>query len=377
MTEKEIKGILDTNQKLTKEILASIIEKIKGLGKIFSPKLTIDEVFLKNWVIPYASQLEIVIGLRFIDFEHSPSYLKLALNELENAFVYSLDFANVERINSLNQIRCNLNTIIGDVQLLIQPRFNQPNLFGLDTSAEIARLSFFEQQNNQYTYLKNVVQIVESLLEKESFVVSQELITLLLLYGLQKYPYEKKYFSYLSVLGKALDDFGNAKVIGEINTKYDERYVIIDPLTKSNLATSINDLNIAEYRKLRKRIAKMIEIEEDKSLIDHNTEITLDLRFVKNEQDQTYQWYYKVEGTNLTNTGGAYSQVEVSTAILKALFKGLKAIVDNNLQKKKIIIKSPLEDCFSNDLLDNEENKSRMKTIKSLIATQNLTIKKN
>ena len=61
-------------------------------------------------------------------------------------------------------------------------------------------------------------------------------------------------------------------------------------------------------------------------------------------------------------------------ALLKGTFKGLKSLIQNGLVKKKIYILSSFGDIFNPSILSNDENKSRVKTIKALIEQNKLNI---
>ena len=140
-------------------------------------------------------------------------------------------------------------------------------------------------------------------------------------------------------------------------------YMVIDPGTGYlNLTEDVNDIKIGEYRKLRKAIAKLVDT---KSLKDLSTGVVkLNVTPQKNN-DGTYSWCYKIEDTNLTASGGTYtaSDDDTYTAIFKALLKGMKSIIDNNLNRKQVEIICPKKNILSNESGLSTENNARRKNV--------------
>ena len=98
-------------------------------------------------------------------------------------------------------------------------------------------------------------------------------------------------------------------------------------------------------------------------------EVTIDVNPIFDKVNKTFSWSYEIVGTDVRNSGGIYlnNETEYQTAVLKGIFKGLKVIVDNNLTKKKIILKCNYDGILSDKMKSTDENKSRMKTINALI----------
>ena len=142
-----------------------------------------------------------------------------------------------------------------------------------------------------------------------------------------------------------------------------KQYMVIDPGTGYlNLTDDVNDIKIGEYRKLRKAIAKLVDT---KSLKDLGTGVVkLNVTPQKNN-DGTYSWCYKIEETNLTASGGTYtsSDDDTYTAIFKALLKGMKSIIDNNLNRKQVEIICPKKNILTNESGLSTENNARRKNV--------------
>ena len=175
---------------------------------------------------------------------------------------------------------------------------------------------------------------------------------------------ENKYYRYLGVLVKGLEDFTQSK-----------KYELLDIVTGQNLSETVSELKMNEYRKLRKVLQKVTAMDEQKIQFDSQLEVVIDVNPIINN-DSTFGWHYDIVGRGNSNSGGNYpnNESDYQTAVLKGIFKGLKVIIDNNLVKKRIVLLCDYDDILSEKMLSNDENKSRMKTIKSLIEKHNLKI---
>ena len=96
---------------------------------------------------------------------------------------------------------------------------------------------------------------------------------------------------------------------------------------------------------------------------------------VKNS-DGTYSWNYKIEDTTINGGGGNYtnSDEDTYTAIYKAMLKGLKAIIDNNLNRKQVEIISPKADVLTSDKGLSNENNARRKNVLAFIDNNQIKI---
>ena len=206
-------------------------------------------------------------------------------------------------------------------------------------------------------------------------------------YALKEYCFALRYEDYLNAFVRGLDDFIMGKKIevpismynelGIIpNTDVKKNYSVIDPGTGSiNLTSDITEIKLGDYRKLKKAIAKLVDTKSSKEV--GSAEVKLNVTPNKNE-DGTYSWCFKIEDTSFMGMGGKYtsSNEDTYTAIYKALLKGFKAIVDNNLSRKGVKII-----CSKNNILeDNQdlsnENNARRKNVLAFIDNNNITISK-
>lgn len=227
-------------------------------------------------------------------------------------------------------------------------------------------LKAFEEASKTYTLLKNTLLLINHFIDSEDIKnINTYLIVNLLLTSIKKDNTESKYYKYLQSFMKLLDEVLN-------NKKFELKEIVSDNLMTLNLT----EAKLVELRRLRKVISKAIQVEEDEVKFDSATEVIVDVNPILDEQNNTYAWSYALIGRNLENSGGIYpvNEENYQTAILKGVFKGLKAVVDNNLSKKKVILKCDYEGILTSKMLSNDENKSRMKTINSLIEANNLKV---
>ncbi|HHU24008.1 MAG: hypothetical protein PHG08_04825 [Bacilli bacterium] len=268
---------------------------------------------------------------------------------------------------------------------------NETYWFDIDPQLkEIKEVEFVNNANSEYTLFRNTVIIIKNACNDIGLkTIDEAIIETILYHSLRHYQITNKYYDYLDAFVKGMDDFfaplpievGSAmyqKLGLSEPEKFDHKYIVVSPGNpKLNLAGDLNDLNIGDYRKLRKKVAKMLENPKvDPFLFDQSTEVVVDVNPAVDKLTGKLKWRYIILGKNLTNSGGEYNNDEVSqqTAILKAIFKGLKALEANNLFKKKIIIQAEYEDFLGSRMLSTDENKSRMKTIKAFIEKNKLNI---
>lgn len=243
---------------------------------------------------------------------------------------------------------------------------------------------FIEELNSKYSYFKNVYKVLKHLLSELNIeIINDYTLVILLAYALENYYQGNKYENYMYAFNSALDDLISQKKI-ELNQEYQyctpklnslsKGYIIVDPYNNLNLAANLNDVNISDIRKLKKKIAKMYEVISN----DVGSGIlTLNINPVVND-DNTLSWSYDVVGRNLKNNGGTYANndVEYVTATLKGYFRGLKAIISSNIYNKNIEVVTSIPDllkCVEKDPSEAENN-SRRKTITKYIEDNKLLI---
>jgi hypothetical protein len=105
--------------------------------------------------------------------------------------------------------------------------------------------------------------------------------------------------------------------------------------------------------------------------------IVLNINPLPIKDTNEFSWSYQIEGSNYNNTGGAYqnSEDQLLLAMYKGLYKGLRAIVDNNLNRKNIEVICKKQNILKLTTNVSQENLSRIKNIEAYIENNGLIIK--
>lgn len=359
MNEKEFKKIItdETSNSSYKANLNNLLGKlVLNLKDNLNPKITLDNysfasfeafgIYTTDKVVNVCLDLNSPIDNKVLEST-------LFFNSLENALIL-LKATKLEK--TLNGFK----TIIDDIEYNIEIKND------IKPTEYIKELvNIIDNASNQYTLLKNALCLVNYFIKSEDIKdIDYKVIVSLFLKNLKLNDIENKYYKYLSVLVKGLEDFTQSK-----------KYELQDVVTKQNLTDTVSELKMNEYRKLRKTLQKVATLEEQKIQFDSQLEVLIDVNPVVNN-DQTFGWRYDIVGRGNSNSGGNYpnNEADYQTAVLKGIFKGLKVIIDNNLVKKRIVLLCDYDGILTEKMLSNDENKSRMKTIKSLIEKHNLKV---
>lgn len=258
--------------------------------------------------------------------------------------------------------------------------------YELTNNLESKRIKFVEIVNKEYTYFRNAMQIIRYYRDEQQLNhISGYLLEILMYYSLKEYCFDIRYEDYLNAFLKGLDDFINGKKIEVESNIYHELevtpvddikkgYCVIDVATgKINLARDVNEISIGDYRKLKKAISKLVETKSSKDMA--TAPVKLNISIIKNN-DGTFSWSYKLEGTSYYGNGGSYTNEaeDTYTAIYKALLKGLKSIVDNNLNRNHVELSIPKADALTSDKGLSVENNARRKNVLTFIENNRIKI---
>ena len=361
MTEKDFKKIISDqeskqeNKVVFNELKDKLIEKVK---KHLHLGIEIKDTKLSDWSALgiYTSNV-VTISLDVVTPVINKQYeTNLIFNEFEN-IMYFLNASKVERFNNY------LKVLLNDVTYILELKSD----YLTPVTYLQAFLKKLEDKCKCYTLFKNAMSIVNYFINQDSIEdINVFFLTNLFIKALEKESVENKYYKYLGQFIKALDDFTNNK-----------KFEISDFVDSDNLMNlSMTEAKLSEYRKLRKALVKAVAVEEEQIKFDTQYEVLINVNPIFNEATKTFAWHYSLVGKNISNSGGVYSnnEIEYQTAILKGVFKALKAVVDMDLAKKRIILKCDYEGILTSKMLTSDENKSRMKTINSLIDNHNLRI---
>ena len=108
--------------------------------------------------------------------------------------------------------------------------------------------------------------------------------------------------------------------------------------SNNNLTDNMSEVALGEYRKLKKVLSKLVDTKA--VLTTSNAIVKLNINPTPIKDSDEYAWSYKIENSDFTSNGGSYQNnpEQLLTAMYKGLYKGLRAIVDNNLNRKNVEI---------------------------------------
>lgn len=392
MTEKEFRRLVTDLEILSEERLEleKSLEFVKELlTKNLSKYINVIDVkkggaWAKGTMLNDTDEIDILVLVESkLD---KPFVLKneAVLNEIINAFIYEacdiLKLSDISKNTQLNIVSIKLSKCIINLHIKYQ---NEQYLIN-DVDKQI---QFVEIANRDYTYFRNAVKIIKYYKETQKINVSGYIIEILLYYSLTEYFKDNRYESYLGYFIRAIDDFIKGKIIQvtpdiyeklEVSPIYDnkKKYMILDVSNpKNNLVEGISEININEYRKLKKVLSKLADTKQDLSF-GTNAKVVLNINPVAIKNSDEYSWSYTIENSDYHNAGGSYKNTpeEMLTAMYKGLYKGLRAIIDNNLNRKNVEVISNRKDLLKIVDTTSEENRSRIKNIEAYIENNNIVM---
>ena len=353
MTEKEIKKMINDlellpNEKETLENHINILENIFMNNN--DTNFHFDEIF-KTGSYSYGilihdeKKIEIVIKMSCqVEFNEQIKQ-KLIMNYLNND---SFDI-----------------TFNDDIQISVKVILDSNIL-----EKELMRKSFIDEENRKYSYYKNVLKFIKYYAnELKMQKLNDYTMASLLSYGLHKAVGNVHYSQYVQAFLSSLDDLLQEKKLNEHDNMLftNQKYVVVDPIDENiNLTSHLDEVSLTEIRNLKKRLQKLFEVAQEEIL--GSGQLILDVTPIYNEEKDCYAWNYKIVNTSYIANGGEFKNnpFEYKTAILRALFKGLKFIIDSeHIYTKTILIRGCDESilkCIEKNV-DEQENNSRRKTI--------------
>ena len=314
---------------------------------------------------------------------------QLIINTLTNTVAYLFDSikkpSDIEYIPILNIVSFNIDEVFYNIYVRYENN-NQEDIEFINSKQLEKHVLFTEFANRDYTYFRNTMVIIKHFRNEQKINISGHILETLLYYSLNEYFKDNHYETYLNAFIRGIDDFLKQKQIeisDDILKKMEvsketatihKGYVIVDPTDPTiNLTAGITEIKINEYRKLKKAISKVI----DASSQDLSKEQVI-LHIDPKEENGKYIWSYEIENSRYHTDGGSFTINEENylSACLKALSKGLKTIVDNNLNKRQIKLVCKYNDLLTKSDLLSSENTSRRKTIIAYMEVNNITIAK-
>ncbi len=400
MTEKEFRKLVSEQEvtKIQKEQIQEKFEYIKNiLDKHQDYYKLVDYFkagsFAKGTMLNSNNSYDMVVVVEPIVKKVFSLTNKVITNEIINAIICEIPEITKSSDIKFDELKNVITFKLGEDTINIIVYYNDVN--GIEdlptiylSENEKKRIQFVELANRDYTYFRNAVQIIKYYRDEQKInQISGYIIEVLLYYSLREYCFDTRYEDYLNAFLKGLDDFIGGKKIEVYDRMYQELnvtkqeiakkgFMVMDVATGTiNLSEDVNEIKIGDYRKLKKTISKLVDT---KSVKDLGTgPVKLNVTPIKNN-DGTYSWNYKIEDTTINGGGGNYtnSDEDTYTAIYKAMLKGLKAIIDNNLNRKQVEIISPKVDALTNDKGLSNENNARRKNVLAFIENNQIKITK-
>lgn len=398
MTEKEFRKLVSEQEvtKIQKEQIQEKFEYIKNiLDKHQDYYKLVDYFkagsFAKGTMLNTNNSYDMVVVVEPIIKKVFTLTNKVITNAIINAIICEIPEITKSSDIKYDELKNVITFKLGEDTINIIVYYNDVN--GIEdlptiylSENEKKRIQFVELANRDYTYFRNAVQIIKYYRDEQKVnQISGYIIEVLLYYSLREYCFDTRYEDYLNAFLKGLDDFIGGKKIEVYDKMYQELnvtkqeivkkgFMVMDVATGTiNLSEDVNEIKIGDYRKLKKAISKLVDT---KSVKDLGTgPVKLNVTPVKNS-DGTYSWNYKIEDTTINGGGGNYtnSDEDTYTAIYKAMLKGLKAIIDNNLNRKQVEIISPKADVLTSDKGLSNENNARRKNVLAFIDNNQIKI---
>ena len=308
---------------------------------------------------------------------------EVILNALSNIFITNIP--SIQKLSDVvrNTSRNSLKIKVDNYNINVHVRYLDENYSSI---LEEKQIEFTEIANRDYTYFRNVLKVIKYYKEEANIHISGCILEIILYYALNEYFKDNRYEDYLNNFTRALDDFMKGKKIEVSHDVYEKleidptndvkrNYMVLDVANpNNNLTDTVNEISLGEYRKLKKVLSKLIDTRVNLSM-SSNASVLININPIKIKDSDEYAWSYKIENSDYNNNGGSYQNTpdQLVTAMFKALYKGLRAVVDNNLNRKKVEII-----CNKGNILKltdtTDENKSRIKTIEAYIENNGLVV---
>jgi len=396
MTEKEFRKLVSDVEvsRIEKDAIQSVINRVstnlEKEHKYFEIVLVSKGGSLcKSTMLNTSKEFDIVMSVRPKIKKTFGLVSKVILNEVASILIDT--FSEITKASDItvfddrSRVSFRLNDDVFNIYVYYDElTLDMPSY--LIYEVEQKRERFVELANKEYSYFKNTIQIIKYYRDEQHLQgISGLIIEVLLYYSLKEYSFDIRYEDYINAFLKGLDDFINGKKIEITDQMYEalnvekkealkKSFTIIDAGSGLiNLAEEINEIKIGEFRKLRKALGKLVDT---KSLKDLSSGVVkLNVNPIINS-DGTISWSYKIEDSNFSGSGGNLPNNKESeyTCIYKALLKGLKAVIDNNLNRKQVEIICSNASIIDSDQAMSAENAARRKNVKAYIDNNQIKI---
>lgn len=390
MTEKDFRKLVTDLEVLSDE-KNKINEKIETLEKNLKDKtdeyykvLEVKKIgsFAKGTLLNDTDEIDVAAVVKINNVRTFVIDNYYILNSIENIIISS--YSDITKISNItrNQQRNVITFISSNFKLNVYICYTE-GLHNIDIYTK--QIEFVEIANRDYTYFRNALKIIKYYRDINKINISGYILEIMLYYSLNEYFRDNRYETYLNGFIKTIDEFSKGNKIQVSKDIYEKLkidpknnvkrpYMVLD-LTNpnNNLTDNVNDVNIAEYRKLKKAISKIITSSQNQDLSTGT--VVLNINPILNQDKNEFAWSYDINLGLLKNSGGSYDNTPegILTALYKGLYKGLRAIIDNNLNKRNVEIICNKGNILKLDAT-NEENRSRIKNIESYINNNDIIV---
>lgn len=338
----------------------------------------------KGTMLNDTDEIDLMVVIKLSEAKPFVLENEAVLNAITNAFIYNLD--TVQKLSDItrNQVRNCITVKMNNFKVNLYVRYEEGEY---SLKNDELQIQFTEIANRDYTYFRNALKIIKYYKVSQNINISGYILEILLYYSLNGYFKDNRYEDYLSGFIKAIDDFLKGKKIEvssdiyeklNINpeTKIKKNYMILDVAnSNNNLTDNMSEVALGEYRKLKKVLSKLVDTKA--VLTTSNAIVKLNINPTPIKDSDEYAWSYKIENSDFTSNGGSYQNKpeQLLTAMYKGLYKGLRAIVDNNLNRKNVEIICNKSNILKINENVSDENKSRIKNIEAYIDNNGIVIK--
>ena len=284
MTEKEFRKLVTDLEILSSE-KNELLDKINKLEETlnnnksnFYDIVEIKRVgaFAKGTLLNDADEIDVMV---VVDVNNDRAFLlnnHFILNDIENVIINNykdiLKMSNVQRNQNKNLISFTSHNF----KINLYVCYENDNF--VKTTHE-KQIEFVEIANRDYTYYRNTLKIIKYFRDQENISISGYILEVMLYYALNEYFKDNRYETYLNGFIKTIDEFTKGHKIEVSKDIYQKlnidptnnvrkSYMVLDVANpNNNLTDYVTDVNVQEFRKLKKALTLLHDVISEKQKI--------------------------------------------------------------------------------------------------------------